>query len=135
MRIGEVAQQAGVTIKAVRYYESLGLVSSRRLHNGYRDYDEHDVRLVREVHALGALGINAEQTRPFLDCLGSGNEQGDDCPASLETYRQAIADMTSRIADLTERRDALITLLASATNRVEPLCELTPTALDLQEIR
>ena len=135
MRIGEVAQRAGVTIKAVRYYESLGLVSSQRLDNGYRDYDDHDVRLVREVHALGALGIKADQTRPFLDCLGSGNEQGDDCPASLETYRQAIGDMSSRIADLTERRDALISLLASASDRHEPLWELTSTTLDLQEIR
>jgi DNA-binding transcriptional MerR regulator len=136
MRIGEVAQQAGVTIKAVRYYESLGLVSARRLDNGYRDYDDHDVRLVCEVHALGALGIKAEQTRPFLDCLVSGNAQGDDCPASLATYRTAIADMSSRIDDLTQRRDALIGLLAGASDRVEPLCDLIPpTVPDLQESR
>jgi DNA-binding transcriptional MerR regulator len=136
MRIGEVARQAGVTIKAVRYYESLGLVSAQRLGNGYRDYDEHAVRLVREVHALGALGIKAEQTRPFLDCLVSGNAEGDDCPASLETYRAAIAEMSSRITDLTQRRDALIALLASASDRAEPLCDLTPTVHpDLQEIR
>ncbi|MEV7396564.1 MerR family DNA-binding transcriptional regulator [Aeromicrobium sp. NPDC092404] len=65
MRIGEVARQAGVTIKAVRYYESLGLVTAQRLGNGYRDYDERAVRLVREVHALGALGIQADRTRPL----------------------------------------------------------------------
>ena len=135
MRIGEVARQAGVTVKAVRYYESLGLVAAQRLGNGYRDYDEHDVRLVHEIHALGTLGIRAELSRPFLDCLVSGNAQGDDCPASLDTYRVAIADMTSRINDLTERRDALMTLLARATERGEPLCELTPTRTELQEIR
>ena len=135
MRIGEVARQAGVTVKAVRYYESLGLVAAERLGNGYRDYDEYDVRLVHEIHALGALGIRAELSRPFLDCLVSGNAQGDDCPASLDTYRDAIADMTSRIDDLTERRDALITLLDRATERGEPLCDLTPTMTDLQEIR
>jgi DNA-binding transcriptional MerR regulator len=111
-------------------------VSAQRLGNGYRDYDERAVRLVREVNALGALGIKAEQTRPFLDCLVSGNAEGDDCPASLETYRTAIADMNTRIDDLTQRRDALIALLASASDRAEPLCDLTPnTRLDLQEIR
>lgn len=135
MRIGEVAQQAGVTIKAVRYYESLGLLTAQRLDNGYRDYDEHDVRLVHEIHALGALGIRAELSRPFLDCLVSGNAQGDDCPASLDTYRSAIVDMSSRISDLTERRDALIALLARATERGEPLCDLNPTPTELQEIR
>jgi len=134
MLIGEVAERAGVTVKAVRYYESLGLVSAQRLGNGYRDYDDRAVRLVREVHALGALGIKAEQTRPFLDCLVSGNAEGDDCPASLETYRSAITDMSARIADLTERRDALIELLAKASDRAEPLCDLTPTR-NLQEIQ
>src|SRR3954447_529340 len=135
MRIGEVAQRAGVTVKAVRYYESLGLVAAERLGNGYRDYDEHDVRLVHEIHALGTLGIRAELSRPFLDCLVSGNAQGDDCPASLDTYRDAIADMSSRIDDLTERRDALIALLADATGRSEPLCDLTPAPTEFQEIR
>ncbi|MEU1669239.1 MerR family DNA-binding transcriptional regulator [Streptomyces sparsogenes] len=45
MRISELARRAGVTTKAVRYYESLGLLRPGRLANGYRDYNEHDVRL------------------------------------------------------------------------------------------
>jgi DNA-binding transcriptional MerR regulator len=69
MRIGELARQAGVTTKAVRYYESLGLLTPARLTNGYREYDEHDVRLANEIRALSALGIPVERTRPFLDCL------------------------------------------------------------------
>lgn len=125
MKISEVAERAGVTVKAVRYYESLGLVSANRRANGYRDYDEHDVRLIREIGALRDLGIKVEQTRPFLDCLVSGKEQGDDCPASLDTYRDAIADMTGRIDELTARRDALVALLTRADRRTAPLCELT----------
>src|SRR4051794_37670186 len=40
MHIKELADQAGVTVKAVRYYEGRGLVSPRRETNGYRTYDE-----------------------------------------------------------------------------------------------
>lgn len=125
MKISEVADRAGVTVKAVRYYESLELVTADRRTNGYRDYDEHDVRLIREISALRNLGIKVEHTRPFLDCLVSGNAQGDDCPASLETYREAISDMTARIDELTARRDALVALLERADRRTDPLCELT----------
>lgn len=125
MRISEVADRAGVTVKAVRYYESLDLVTAGRRANGYREYDEHDVRLIREISALRHLGIKVEHTRPFLDCLVSGNAQGDDCPASLETYRAAIADMSARIDELTSRRDALAALLERADLRTRPLCELT----------
>jgi DNA-binding transcriptional MerR regulator len=72
MRISDLARCAGVTTKAVRYYESLGLITSGRLTNGYRDYDERDVQLVREIKALNRLGIPVERTRPFLQCLAAG---------------------------------------------------------------
>jgi DNA-binding transcriptional MerR regulator len=125
MRIGEVAERAGVSAKAVRYYESLGLLSVARRGNGYRDYDESQVRSIREIRALGELGIRVDRARPFLECLDSGSSRGDDCSASLETYRETIDLLGSRIAELTTRRQALIDLLVSASGRVEPKCELT----------
>ncbi|MGX5680602.1 MerR family transcriptional regulator [Schumannella luteola] len=114
MKIGELAQRAGVTAKAVRYYESVGLLDAPRLSNGYRDFDERDVQLVREISGLVALGVRAEQARPFVDCLIAGNERGHDCPDSLEAYRAAIADLDERIGELSRRREALATLLDSA---------------------
>lgn len=54
----------------------------KQLANGYRDYDEHDVRLTQEIRVLGGLGIPVERTRPFLDCLTNGHRHADDCPAS-----------------------------------------------------
>jgi peroxiredoxin/DNA-binding transcriptional MerR regulator len=117
MRIGELARRAGVTTKAVRYYESLGLLTPRRLANGYRDYDEHDVRLAREIRALSGLGLPVERTRPFLDCLTVGHQHADDCPASLAGYREAIDELTQRIAGLTARRTALIAHLQEAAHR------------------
>lgn len=127
MRIGEAARAAGVTVKAVRYYESLGLVSPARLGNGYRDYDEAQVRRIHEIRTLGALGIGAERTRPFLDCLDAGASSGDDCPASMDTYRDAIEELAHRIARLSERREALTDRLTRASARAQPRCELVPT--------
>lgn len=126
MLISEVARQAGVSTKTVRYYESMGLITAPRLANGYRDYDENQARLVAEVHALGRLGIRAEQARPFLDCLVSGHRNRDDCPDSLATYRQAIAEMDGRIHELTSRRAALAALLDEAAERSLPRCQFTP---------
>ncbi|SHF65756.1 redoxin family protein [Streptoalloteichus hindustanus] len=117
MRIGELARRAGVTTKAVRYYESLGLLTPERLGNGYRDYDEHDVRLAREIRALNALGIPVERTRPFLDCLAAGHRHADDCPASLAGYRDAIDELTQRIEGLAARRAVLLAHLRDAAHR------------------
>ncbi|MER8156256.1 redoxin family protein [Streptomyces sp. NPDC094472] len=117
MQISELARRAGVTTKAVRYYESLGLLTPRRLANGYRDYNEHDVRLTQEIRALGSLGIPVERTRPFLECLTAGHRHADDCPASLAGYRDAIDELTQRIEGLTARRAVLVAHLQQAAHR------------------
>ncbi|MFJ4972026.1 redoxin family protein [Streptomyces sp. NPDC088755] len=140
MRIGELARRAGVTTKAVRYYESLGLLTPVRLANGYRDYDEHDVRLTQEIRALCRLGIPVEATRPFLECLALGHRQADDCPAAPAGYRDAIDELTQRIEGLTARRAVLVAHLHeaahrnsrfSAANGEEPMTDYTSLPADL----
>ncbi|MGZ0146529.1 MerR family transcriptional regulator [Kribbella sp. WER1] len=114
MRIGDLAAEAGVTVKAVRYYESQGLLKPRREANGYRAYDADDVVVVREVKALLSLGLTAEQTYPFIECLRAGNARADVCPASLTAYRTRIAEVDRRIAELTDLRERLADLLSDA---------------------
>ncbi|RKN45558.1 redoxin family protein [Streptomyces hoynatensis] len=117
MRISALARRAGVTTKAVRSCESLGLLTPGRLPNGYRDYSEHDVRLTREIRAPGRLGIPVERTRPFLECLTAGHRHADDCPASPAGYRDAIDELTRRIEGLTARRAAPAAQLHHAAHR------------------
>jgi len=91
MRIGELADRAQVSQQVVRYYEAMGLLQAARLPNGYRDYDDGDVRVVEEIRQLTGLGIRVEDTRPFVDCLVAGHEQGDDCLASVAVRYNALA--------------------------------------------
>ncbi|GAB3612854.1 MerR family transcriptional regulator [Humibacter ginsengisoli] len=140
MRIGEVARRAGVSVKTVRHYESLGLIGSSRLPNGYRDYADDAPRLVQEAHELGTAGLRLEQTRPFLDCLAGGSANSDDCLATRPAYRAAIDDLTRRIDELQRRREALETLLSAAEERgraelENPGCALmgTPEAVVSEE--
>jgi len=114
VQIKELADRAGVTIKAVRYYESRGLLNPDRAHNGYREYDVADVQVVREIRALLSLGLTAAETVPFVDCIRAGHERADVCPASLEAYRSRIAEIERRIAELSSLRDELTTLLHDA---------------------
>jgi DNA-binding transcriptional MerR regulator len=114
MRIGELAREAGVTVKAVRYYESLGLLGAERLGNGYRDFAPADVRLVREIRELASVGVTAERARPFIECLTAGNENGADCPDAVGAYREALAELDTQISELQQRRAAISELLECA---------------------
>ncbi|WP_037601566.1 MerR family transcriptional regulator [Streptacidiphilus rugosus] len=136
MRIGELARRVGTTTRTLRYYETRGLLSARRGENGYRSYDEDDVRLLRQIRLLQDFGFELEETRPFVDCLRAGHPHGDSCPASLDVYRRKLAELDACIDRLREVRDqvgaqlaraelARAELRAEARTGSAPRCELT----------
>lgn len=107
MRITQLAQRAGVSVKAVRYYERIGLIVPARSANGYRAFDENHVRTVREIRDLSENGIAPGKAGPFIECLDTGHEHSDECVSSLAVYRDTIAELDRMITCLTLRRDAL----------------------------
>ncbi|WP_411119944.1 MerR family transcriptional regulator [Streptomyces sp. 058-1L] len=120
MRAGEAAAAAGVTIKALRYYEDCGLLSPGRAANGYRDYTVEDVRLAEEIRSLGALGLTPKETGPFLACLRAGHHAGDHCAESLTAYQQKIEALDLLVARLTHSRQQLISRRDAAARRGFP---------------
>ncbi|MFJ7202472.1 MerR family transcriptional regulator [Streptomyces sp. NPDC098789] len=129
MRIGELAERAGTTTRTLRYYEDRGLLPARRTGNGYRSYDEDDLRLLREIRVLQDFGFELEETRPFVDCLRAGHPAGDACPASLAVYRRKLAELDSLIGKLADVRDQVARQLATAEEAAgesaTPRCETT----------
>lgn len=126
MRIRELAAQAGTTTRTLRYYEAQGLLPAGRSANGYRVYDEHHVRLVREIRSLQAIGFSLQDVRPFVECLLAGHESGDDCPASVDVYRRKLAYLDRHIAELRDVHDRLSERLADLGDAPPPRCELLP---------
>ncbi|MBQ6395514.1 MAG: MerR family transcriptional regulator, partial [Atopobiaceae bacterium] len=56
-RINELAQLAGVSVRTLHHYESVGLVVPERLGNGYRIYREEDVRRLQQVLLFRECGL------------------------------------------------------------------------------
>ncbi|AZM55627.1 MerR family transcriptional regulator [Streptomyces sp. WAC 01529] len=129
MRIGELAARAGTTTRTLRYYESRGLLPARRTGNGYRTYDEDDVRLLEQIRTLQDFGFDLEETRPFVECLRSGHPEGDSCPASLAVYRRKLTELDALISELNAVRAQVGAQLTRAEAALpggpEPRCELT----------
>ncbi|MEU6378429.1 MerR family transcriptional regulator [Streptomyces sp. NPDC046909] len=123
MRIGELAARAGTTTRTLRYYESRGLLPARRGGNGYRTYDESDLKLLRQIRTLQDFGFDLEETRPFVECLRSGHPEGDSCPASIAVYRRKLAELDELIGDLQTVRAQIGVRLAAADGE-PPVCEL-----------
>lgn len=66
MKMKEVCQAAGLTKKAVEYYEAQGLVSPTVLENGYRAFSAADEARLKQVAVLRGLGLGVEEIRSVL---------------------------------------------------------------------
>ncbi|WP_461175134.1 MerR family transcriptional regulator (plasmid) [Arthrobacter sp. Z1-9] len=69
MRIGELANKTGIPARMLRYYEEQGLMSPRRLDNGYRIYDDYLVDRVKKIRGLVDSGIPTRIISNILPCL------------------------------------------------------------------
>ncbi|WP_326561972.1 MerR family transcriptional regulator [Micromonospora sp. NBC_01796] len=122
MLIGELAENAGTSTRTLRYYEEHGLVRARRSANGYRVYDEAELRVVREIRALLAVGFGLDDIRPFVACLRAGNPSGDVCPDSVAVLRRKLAEVDAYLDQLGEVRQQLHTQLTQAIAQREETC-------------
>lgn len=67
MKINEVAKVTGLSKKAIRLYESKGLLKIQRVSNGYRDYSESDVERLKQIKLLRLAGISISDVRLLFD--------------------------------------------------------------------
>src|SRR6478735_11737500 len=111
MRIGELSTRTGVSTRALRYYEQQGLIRSRRLPNGYRDYGPQTADVVSFIQDLFAAGLSSSLLRDIIPCVADG---GTTTPPEdlLARVREVRDDLARQERRLRERRRTLDEYLA-----------------------
>ncbi|MER5434166.1 MerR family transcriptional regulator [Streptomyces sp. NPDC002588] len=122
MRIGELAARAGVSTRALRYYEEQDLLTSTRTSGGQRLYGDSDVDRVRLIQQLYAAGLRSGTVRDVLR-LYMGKDEGGADPAALLSAERARIDR--QIADLLAVRARLDQIMAG-----DPTCRYAPPRTD-----
>ena len=122
MNIGEAASRSGLPAKTLRYYEQIGLVvPSGRRRNGYRDYSERDVRLLRFVQRARSLGFSVRECRELLALYLDRNR------SSAEVKRIALArirEIERKLRELESMRAALLELAERCHGDDRPDCPI-----------
>ena len=117
MRIGELARQAGVTAKAVRYYESIGLLADPgRTASGYREYGQEALERLQFVRDAQAAGLTLREAGTILDMKAQGERT---CHHTQELLDRHLTDIDAQIAALESARAELLALSTRAA-RLDP---------------
>ena len=102
MRIGELAAQAGVTAKTIRFYEGRGLLAApERRANGYRDYGSDAVERLRFIRDSQAAGLTLAETGEILRMKDEGTGTCHHTQALLDKH---LADIDKQIDSLLAAR-------------------------------
>ena len=101
MRIGELAEQAGVTPRTIRYYEDLGLLGpNEREGHGFRYYTETELTRLKKIDALKQLGLSLEEVGEILPLYC-------DDPTGVRGKRRVLEILQRNLAEIDEKIDSL----------------------------
>jgi MerR family redox-sensitive transcriptional activator SoxR len=105
LTVGDVAQRSGVAVSTLHFYESKGLIASRRNQGNQRRYPRAVLRQVAIIKVAQSTGVPLAAIRDALASLPKGRP-----PTARDWARLSAswrADLDERIAKLTRLRDQL----------------------------
>jgi DNA-binding transcriptional MerR regulator len=98
LKIGQVAEQTGVAVGTLRYYENLGLLEpEQRSESGYRYYMPEAVRQVRFIKKAQALQFSLADIQQILGVRHQGHTA---CPLVRDLLQQKIVDLDAHIQQM-----------------------------------
>ena len=99
--IGQVTALSNVPIRTIRYYESLGLISSGdRTGGGFRQFDESILARLAFIKRSQSLGLSLQEIGELLKVYDRGQLPCDDVQAKLK----------NKIVEIDQQIDELLTL-------------------------
>jgi DNA-binding transcriptional MerR regulator len=115
--IAETCTRVGMTLRAIRHYESLGLLLPRRI-GGARVYGAAELRTLQLLQRFKALGFTLKECRSGLQWFGqptSGppTDSGTGLQALVELLQNRRDAVDSMLAELRVIRDAASAALAT----------------------
>ena len=133
MRIKEVEKTTGLTAKAIRLYESKGLVSEgRESENDYRDYTEADVERLKTIAVLRQLDVPVKTIKEWSDGKVSLSSMIDEvCQQSREESKEQTLrlQMAERLGKAVEKHPE-----RSVSDLMQEVTELRAISQELDEL-
>jgi DNA-binding transcriptional MerR regulator len=106
MQIGEVAERVGLSLRTVRYYEEVGVLSPpTRTSGGFRLYGDDHIAQLLTIKQMKPLDFSLEEMKELLAARADleGSSSARKRAAARETLERFAALAAERCTDLRER--------------------------------
>ena len=108
LKIGDIAKFTGTTLRTIRYYDEMGIVSPKvRTKGGFRLYSEVEVQMVQLIRNLQLLDFPLSEIKNMFDRRRDAATGDEAAPRILEVLRRQLEETESRIARYQHMRRAI----------------------------
>ena len=121
MKISEVAIKAGITNRAVRHYEELNLIQSKRLSNNYREYSKETLDKLKFISRARKLGFSIDECSSLISLFDNQKRR------SAEVKKIAIIKndkLKKQIHELKDLQKSLEWLIKKCPGNDKPDCPI-----------
>ena len=115
LKIGELARRAGVTAKAIRFYERKRILPpAKRAANGYRLYGEDAAEVLRFIKQATGLGLTLAEIKDILVIRQGGRPP---CTHVHQLLRDKADELDRKLKDLVDIRERIRRSLSAWSRR------------------
>lgn len=132
LKIGQVAERVGLSLRTVRYYEEVGLLTpAGRTAGGFRLFSEEAVTRLRFLKGMKPLGLTLEEIRELVELLELSEDSSALPAPERDRIRQALACYVERAEARVAQLEAHIVEVAKVRDHVgDRLEQLGSAAVD-----
>lgn len=121
MNIGQAASRSGLPVKTIRYYEEIGLITPDRAANGYRDFDEAQLRRLQFLAQARHLGFSLDECRRLMGLYCDQQRASRDVRDLAVAH---LAEVRARIRQLQGLEATLVAAIAECPGDDGPDCAI-----------
>ena len=122
MNIGKASKLSHLTVKAVRYYDNIGLVKPHQnISSGYREYNEEDVLKLKFVGKARKFNFSIDECRELLSLYENKSRPSKDVK---KLTLEKISQIDDKLKQLQNLKDELTYLVDNCQGDERPNCPI-----------
>lgn len=122
MNISQAAKTVALSVKTLRYYETIGLVvAGKRIDNGYREYSDSDIAQLQFIQRARSNGFSLDECRELLTHYHDTSRQSAHVKALV---MNKVTALDAQIAELQRARSELLSMAGACSGDASPQCAI-----------
>ena len=121
MLISEISKKLRITTRAIRHYEDIGIIKSKRLDNNYRYFDELNVDKLKFLVRARNLGFTLEECKELIVLFQNDKRKSKNV---RNIAKNKLASITKQINELRDLKKSLEWLVKKCPGNSKPDCPI-----------